>query len=115
MPKDDKKSETRAKKSSRTPQELAEANANRVVKQLDSALNNLSALRSRINALPGGDFSPFAKGFNAVVTDAQNRINPLPFEVTDKPEDVEVTKEDAKSFSDFVTESETAEQPETEG
>jgi hypothetical protein len=105
----------RAKKSSRTPLELAEANANRVIKQLDSALNSLSALRKRINALPSGGFSIYAKGFNAVIEDAQNRINPLSFEVTDKPEEIEVSAKDTKSFSDFVSESETAETTEEKG
>lgn len=104
-----KKGETRAKKPSRTPLELAESQANRLVTQLDSTLNNLSALRRRINILPSGDFSSYAKGFNLMVNQTQETLLAMPFAVTDKPEDIVQVEKTARTFSDLISESEATE------
>ena len=104
-----KDKETRAKKKSRTPLELAESQANRLVTSLDSTLNNLSALRNRINILPSGDFSPYAKGFNQMVEETQEALLKMPFAVTDKPEDIERVEKTARKFSDYISESEATE------
>lgn len=104
-----KDKETRAKKKSRTPLELAESQANRLVTQLDSTMNNLSALRRRINILPSGDFSPYAKAFNNIVKQTQQTLLAMPFAVTDKPEDIVQVEQTAKKFLDYIPEESEAE------
>ena len=96
------KKTTRAKKQSRSKNEICLENAEKLVSKSETFLKNAQNLKDKINSLGGGDFSKMAIGFNNLVSEAIETLEQMPFATTEREEMVSTTSS-GKSFADYQT------------
>ena len=98
MAKEEKKSR---KYNARTPKEIAMAKADKSVRDMDRAVKQIQDLRTRINALPSGEFSEMALAYNGYLETLPD-LSALAFVQTEKPDEPEIKVSESKSFLDFT-------------
>jgi len=104
----------KTKRVKRTAREIAIEKAEKLVKDSQSVLKQAKAMRMRINDLPVGDFSEIAIGFNNLIAESVTELSTLPFQVTSKPEEPEITETESVGFAHFMNPSETPSETENE-
>ena len=101
MGKDEPKKGRKPKSKSRTRLEICNENANKLVTKAESFLKDAQKLKDKINGLGGGEFSSMATGFNNLIGEVKETIDPMPFETTEREEMASAPASTGKKFSDY--------------